>query len=115
MRARFKLGFLLLFPVFTAIILTPLAVTAQEKKITGKITDESGTALNGASVVVKGTNIGTNADETGSYTITVPNSNAVLVVSFAGYSSKEIPSNAATTVRLAPDVKKQAMDEVVVI
>jgi TonB-linked SusC/RagA family outer membrane protein len=115
MRARFKLGFLLLFPVFTAIILTPLAVTAQEKKITGKITDESGTALNGASVVVKGTNIGTNADETGSYTITVPNSSAVLVVSFAGYSSKEISSNAATAIRLAPDVKKQAMDEVVVI
>ena len=62
MKAKFKLRLLLLVPVFTAIILTPLAVNAQEKKVAGKVTDENGNALNGASIVVKGTSTGTNTD-----------------------------------------------------
>ena len=116
MKAKFKLRLLLLVPVFTAIILTPLAVNAQEKKVAGKVTDENGNALNGASIVVKGTRTGTNTDEAGSFSVTVPNTNSILVISFSGYTSKEITvTNLAAVVKLVPDEKKQAMNEVVVI
>ncbi len=116
MIAKFKLRLLLLVAVFTATIFIPLAVNAQEKKVAGKVTDENGNALNGASIVVKGTSTGTNSDEAGSFSITVPNTNSVLVVSFSGYTSKEISvANLGRVVRLVPDEKKQAMSEVVVI
>src|SRR4051794_6969075 len=116
MNAPFKLRLLLLVPVFTAIILAPLASLAQEKKVTAKVTDENGNALNGASIIVKGTNTGTNTDQTGSFSITVPNTNATLVISFSGYTPKETTvANLSTVVKLVPDEKKRAMDEVVVV
>ena len=116
MKAKFKLRLLLLAPVFTAIILTPLAANAQEKKVAAKVTDENGIALNGASILVKGTNTGTNTDGAGSFSITVPDQNSILVFSFAGYISKEIAvTSLAAVVKLMPDEKKQAMNEVVVI
>ncbi|MEO6636862.1 MAG: carboxypeptidase-like regulatory domain-containing protein, partial [Ginsengibacter sp.] len=116
MKSKFKLRLLLLVPVFAAIILTPLAVDAQDKKVAGKVTDENGNALNGATIIVKGTKTGTNSDEAGSFSITVPNSNSVLVISYSGYTSKEVTAtNIAGGVRMVPDAQKQAMDEVVVI
>src|SRR5258705_7478376 len=115
MKAKFKLRLLLLVPVFTAIILTPLAVNAQEKKVAGKVTDENGNALNGASIVVKGTRTGTNTDAAGSFSVTVPNENSILVISFSGYTSKEVAvKNLAAGVKLVPDERKQALNEVVV-
>jgi len=114
MKAKFKL--LLLVPVFAAIILTPLASNAQERKVAGKVTDENGNALNGATIVVQGANTGTNTDEAGSFSVTVPRANSILVISFSGYISKEISvANLTGIVRLMPDEKKQAMNEVVVI
>ncbi len=116
MKGKFKLRLLLLVPVFTAIILTPLASTAQEKKVAGKVADENGNALSGASIVVKGSNTGTNTDETGSFSVTVPRANSILLISFSGYTSKEVSAtNLASVVMLVPDEKKQAMNEVVVI
>lgn len=107
---------LLLVPVFAAIILSPLSSTAQERNVSGKVTDENGSGLNGASVVVKGTNVGTNTNDSGSFTIRVPNTNAVLVISFSGYTSREVSvSQLGSDIRLLPDEGKQAMNEVVVI
>jgi len=115
MKAKFTLRLLLLAPVFTAIILTPLAVNAQERKVAGKVTDENGNALNGASIVVKGTRTGTNSDQTGSFSLTVPNTNSILVISYSGYTSKEVSAtNLAAGVKLVPDERKQALNEVVV-
>src|SRR5437868_4322785 len=115
MQPIFKLRLLLLVPVSTAIILTPIAVNAQEKKVTGKVADENGTPLNGASIVIKGTKIGANTDEAGSFSLTVPNTNSILVISFSGYTSKEVnATNLAAVEKLMPDVKKQALNEVVV-
>ena len=115
MKAKFKLRLLLLVSVFTTIILTPFAVNAQEKKVAGKVTDENGNALNGASIVVKGTRIGTNTDEAGSFSVTVPNTNSILVISFSGYTSKEVTvTNLAAAVKLVPDERKQALNEIVV-
>jgi iron complex outermembrane receptor protein len=62
---------------------------AQNLKITGKVTDEKGEPLIGASVLEKGTNNGTVTDGSGAYSLTVGYSNATLVVTYVGYNKIE--------------------------
>ncbi len=59
-----------------------LNMMIQERTVTGRITDENGEGLPGASVAVKGTSRGTTATAEGTYSISVPSNDAVLVVSF---------------------------------
>jgi len=88
---------------------------SQEKKVTGKVTDEKGETMPGVNVVVKGTTIGavTNAD--GVYSINVSKENASLTFSFVGYISKDvrIGNQSKIDVILSEDV--QSVDEVVVV
>ena len=62
----------------------------QQVQVTGTIVDESGAALPGVNVVVKGTTIGTTTDIDGKYTLSVPDRNSILVASFIGYIIQEI-------------------------
>jgi len=63
-----------LLVAFTALLLLPALLAAQDGKLRGKVTDkESGEALIGANVVVEGTNLGAASDVNGDYIIlTVP-------------------------------------------
>ncbi|WP_223816131.1 SusC/RagA family TonB-linked outer membrane protein [Adhaeribacter rhizoryzae] len=83
--------------------------------ITGRVTGETGEGLPGVTVLEKGTNNGTATDPNGGFSLNVANSNAVLVVSFIGYLTQEVPVNNRTTLNivLSPDAK--ALDEVVVV
>jgi TonB-dependent starch-binding outer membrane protein SusC len=83
--------------------------------VTGKITDETGAALPGAVIRVKGTNTGTNANSTGIYSIEVPNDDAVLIFTSVGYETieKKVGKQKIINVSLVPDVK--ALNEVVVV
>ncbi|QNF34805.1 TonB-dependent receptor [Adhaeribacter swui] len=95
---------------------TSLSLLAQERTVRGKITDaDKGDALPGVSIVVKGTTTGTSTDANGNYELSVPGSNARLVVSYVGYVSQEVAvtSQGAINVALKPDVK--ALEEVVVV
>lgn len=76
----------------TALLFTLFAF-AQKGTVTGTITDKdmNNEALSFATVMIKGTTIGINTDEQGKYTLSVPAGNHVLVVSFLGYESVEIP------------------------
>ena len=58
-------------------------------KVIGKVTDENGSPLAGASVNVKGSAKGVSTNATGEYALTVPD-NATLVVSYVGYEAKEV-------------------------
>lgn len=60
-------------------------------KITGTVTDETTETVIGANVVVKGTTNGVTTDLDGKYSINVPDNNAILVFSFIGYTTQEIP------------------------
>lgn len=87
-----------------------------DRTIKGKITDkETGDALPGVNVVVKGTSTGTTTDGQGNYTLEIADNNATLVFSFVGYVSQEVllGNRTALDVTLAPDSK--ALSEVVVI
>ncbi|WP_223285022.1 SusC/RagA family TonB-linked outer membrane protein [Hymenobacter qilianensis] len=90
---------------------------APDLTITGTVTDENGGGLPGATVVVKGTTIGTGTDDKGNFTLNVPevNANGTLVVTFVGYTPQEVPINGRTTisVQLRPDA--QALNEVVIV
>ncbi|HEX6225503.1 MAG TPA: SusC/RagA family TonB-linked outer membrane protein [Chryseolinea sp.] len=83
--------------------------------VNGTITDEADNPLPGVNVLVKGTSVGTTSDAAGKYTINVPDENAVLVVSFIGYTTQEINVGTQTTinVKMAPDVTQ--LGEVVVV
>lgn len=84
------------------------------KRITGVVKDANGEPVIGANIVVKGTTNGTITDMDGNFVLDVP-ADAVLHVSYIGYSDKEIPVGNQTvlTVSLAED--SRALDEVVVI
>ena len=90
---------------------------AQQKVITGKITDENGSELPGVNVLLKGTSLGTVTDQSGAYSLSIPDSEAAgtLVFSFIGYLSEEQAINNQTTVniQMMPDI--QTLSEVVVV
>jgi TonB-linked SusC/RagA family outer membrane protein len=66
---------------------------AQEKTVTGKVSDNSGMPLPGVSVLVKGTKSGTQTDFDGKYAIKVA-SNEMLVFSYIGMKTQEVPATA---------------------
>jgi TonB-linked SusC/RagA family outer membrane protein len=93
-------------PVARKVLAPPLTVT-------GTITDAHGAPLPGVSIVLKDQKTGAISDAAGHYRITVPD-NAVLVFSFVGYVSQEVPVNgrSAIDIKLAEDLTK--LGEVVV-
>jgi TonB-linked SusC/RagA family outer membrane protein len=106
---------ILLFCLAAVSMLISIELRAQERTVTGKVTStEDGSPLPGVNVVVKGTTNGTVTDADGGYSLSVPQDNAVLVFSFIGLRSEEVPVGTRATVdlQMAPDV--QQLSEVVV-
>ncbi|UCJ06601.1 TonB-dependent receptor [Chitinophaga pendula] len=96
------------------LLLLTAQVWAQQKKITGKVTDEkTGTPLPGVTVVVKGTNKGTATDPTGNYAITAAASDN-LVFSFVGFTPKEVPVGNAAALNVTLSENVGNLNEVVV-
>lgn len=108
-------------PEGTVSAIQPLAATlptttaVTDIRVSGRVTGEKGEALPGVNIVVKGAIRGTNTDADGRYQLSVPNGETVLVFSFVGYASQEIPVGNRTTldVQLLPDNK--SLNEVVVV
>jgi TonB-linked SusC/RagA family outer membrane protein len=89
--------------VFTLFILLGMVGMAlAQKVVTGTITNSDGEGLVGASVVVKGTNVGVVTDIDGKYSLAVPNNAKTLVVSFVGHQTQEVAmgSDAEISVKL---------------
>ncbi|MFC4873217.1 SusC/RagA family TonB-linked outer membrane protein [Negadavirga shengliensis] len=101
---------------FTVLFFFPaILLLAQERNIQGKVNDESGDAIPGATVLVKGTNRGTATDIDGSFEILVSSPSDVLAISYVGYISREIEvgNQSEFTITLQPDM--EALSEVVVV
>ncbi len=86
-----------------------------EIEISGKVSDENGEPLPGASVLVKETDIGTVTDSDGFYKLSVPDNATTLVFSFVGYLTEETDIDGRTTIdiNLTPDISQ--LSEIVVI
>lgn len=95
-------------------LLMPMIVLAQDITVQGTVTDEAGETLIGATVQQKGTSNGTVTDFDGNFTLTVP-TNAILSVSYIGYTPKEIAVNGQTNLIIVLSSDDQMLNEVVVI
>jgi TonB-linked SusC/RagA family outer membrane protein len=82
--------------------------------VTGKIVDDKGAPVSGASITEKGTNNATVSRTDGTFSITVASEKSVLVISNVGYAQQEVTvTNQPLLIRLASQA--QAMDSVVVV
>lgn len=98
-----------------AIVLSISHVWAQERTITGKITDDKGAPIPGASIVVKGLNIGTSSAADGSFSIKIPSTAKALIISSIGLGEKEITIGSASDYPVTLSTKAGDMTEVVVV
>ncbi|MDE3248901.1 MAG: SusC/RagA family TonB-linked outer membrane protein, partial [Bacteroidota bacterium] len=96
------------------VVITGREMDVQETKVSGKVTSSLGETLPGVSVKVKGSNLGTQTDAAGNFSLTVPD-NAVLVFSYVGYVTQEIAVAGRTSISVSLVASTQKMDEVVVI
>ncbi|NBB20408.1 SusC/RagA family TonB-linked outer membrane protein [Runella sp. CRIBMP] len=86
---------------------------AQDRTLSGTIKDETGQALPGVNVLLKGTNRGTNSDGEGAFKLSVPAS-GTLVFSSVGYLTKEVELGAATVINVQMETDARTLSEVVV-
>lgn len=92
-----------------------LRLTEPPVNISGKITDDKGAPLPGVTVRVKNGNTITVSDSEGNYKITVPDNNAVLVFSFIGFASQEVPVTGKQSINLSLKPQSSGLQEVVVV
>lgn len=88
---------------------------APQKIITGSITNEKGEPLAGASINVKGSARGTTTNAAGRFELTVEDDDKVLVITFTGYTSKEITIGNQTSFAVLLTATSQVLDEVVAV
>ena len=89
------------------------ASLAQEKNISGNVTDQSGLPLPGVSIVVVGTSNGTQTDFDGNYTISA-SEGQMLRFSYIGQATVERTVGASSTINVQMEEDAQALEEVVV-
>jgi len=103
-----------LLPALLITLLLALQTFAQQRTITGKVTDNTGAPVSGATVTVKGTNIATSTGSDGSYRINVPQDAGTLVISAVGYGNLEAAiSGSSVDVSITPT--QSSLNEVVVV
>lgn len=91
---------------------TTCLLQAQQKTVSGTVTDLSGKGLQGVNIVVKGNTAGSISDAAGKYFITTP-ANSILVFSLQGYLSREIIVGAETVIDISLTIDVQQLGEVV--
>ena len=119
--ARFKIVFLIIVFGLSNALAEPVTLNKtgsidelQQKQISGTVADESGSPLPGVSVVVKGTTQGTLTDISGRYSLQNVPENSILVFSFIGMATQEVPAS-GPTVDVTMKEEAVGLDEVIVI
>ena len=87
---------------------------AQNKQVTGTVTDEKGEPIIGATVVAEGTSAGTTTGGDGQFTLTVP-ANATLSISFIGYETQKVSVAGKTHIDVTLGEEATGIEDVVVI
>ncbi len=105
-------NFLLLTVLFNVFAV----VNAQQRTITGIVNDsQTNEGMPGVNVVVKGTTIGTMTGTDGRFSITAGDPNSILVFSFIGYTSQEVPLAGRSNISVSLVADLQQLEEVVVV
>jgi iron complex outermembrane receptor protein len=96
--------------------ITSISVFAQERTVTGKVTDaKDGAPLVAASITTKGSNKGTTTSVNGTFSIKVSGNATTLVISYLNYTTKEVKVGANNVVNVALSQSAEQLGEVVVI
>ena len=88
--------------------------SGKERTITGQVVDAKGEPLIGVSILVKGTTDGAITDLDGNYKIMTKSNNPVIVYSYIGYKTQEIPLKGQTAINITMMDDTPVIDEVVV-
>ena len=89
-KCKFKVLFL------SAFLLLSNLMFAQQKTISGTVADSKGEPIIGATILAKGTTSGTITDLDGKFTLSVPSSTRVLVVSYVGMKTQDVALSGLT-------------------
>ena len=102
---------------FSVLLLTLVAVTGAvaQSLVRGTVIDDTGLEVIGASILVKGTNQGTITDMEGKFSLSVPDANAVIVVSYIGYQTLEIKVDVTKPMSIVLKEDAEVLEEVVVV
>ena len=103
--------------LFLSVMLTLMAAQswAQQRTVTGKVTDDKNSPLSNVSVLLKGTNIGTITKDDGSYSLNIPANAKTLVFSATGMNTQEVNIGSQTSVGVALQSSAKSMEEIVVV
>jgi len=101
-------------PFLTLLLLFSTHIFAQTV-VTGKVLSPAGTPVEAASVLVKGTSIGTSTNKDGAFSINVPAGAKVLVVSYVGYQLQEVDISGKTNVEIRLAESGDKLTDVVVV
>ncbi len=96
------------------IVMISLSVFSQQKEITGKVTDDTGQPVMGATLVIKGTNNGTVTNFDGEYTLKAK-AGDVISFSFIGTETKNVTVANAAIINVMLKGSEQVLDEIVVV
>ena len=96
------------------IVVLSSVLAFQDIKITGRVTDENGLPLAGATVSVKGSSVGTATDNNGNFVITAPEK-GTLIISDIGYQTIQVAIDSRSVIAIKLATSNKVMDEVVVI
>ena len=88
---------------------------AQEIAIRGRIAEDSGQPLIGATVALRGTDSGSITDADGNFSITVPSESTVLIISYIGYVTQEITVGTQRNLEIVLKLNANLLDETVVV
>ncbi len=100
---------------FLVFLLSSFTVMAQSFSVSGKVTDDGGKALEGATVLEKGTRTSTTTNKDGVFQLNVSSGKATLVVSFVGHDPKEIKVNNQNQLNATLTTTNDVLTDVVVI
>ena len=84
-------------------------------KVKGRITSSAGQPLEGVSVVVKGTNLGTSNEGGGEFSLNVPDAKSVLLISYVGYKDQEVMVGTSTAFNIQLETTTNQLNDVVVV
>src|SRR5436190_13321695 len=98
-----------------AVILAIGQLQAQQKTITGRVTDVQGNRVPNASVIVKGTTIGTTTNSEGNFSLSVPSTARVLVISSINFEPAEVAISNQSVVSVSLKTTESTLKEIVVV
>jgi TonB-linked SusC/RagA family outer membrane protein len=99
--------------IFLLLFLAGSSFVASAQKVSGKVTDETGDALPGVSILVKGTTKGTTTDANGSFALDA-SSTSTLVFSYVGYTTQELSVGNNSSLNVKMVANDNALGEIVV-